>query len=203
MTRNAWTAGILAGLGVAAFFLADARTALFFARIGGHPVHDLARAVSKLGLALPYYLLLAAGMLWSLKTHNRDRLIRFAGVTTALAAAGLSGLVLKMVLGRPRPGFLFQGLETGFRFFQLDAYCWSMPSGHAATVFSLTGAVSVLFPRVGKWLVFPAALIAASRIVVTAHFVSDVFAGAAWGLAVGTFAARRFQRYGLKRPPQV
>lgn len=59
----------------------------------------------------------------------------------------------------------------------------SFPSGHAATAAGLAAALSWKYPR-GTWLFFMlAASAAAQRVVTSAHYPSDVFMGAALGLA--------------------
>lgn len=59
----------------------------------------------------------------------------------------------------------------------------SFPSGHAATAAGLAAALSWRYPR-GTWLFFLlAASAAAQRVATSAHYPSDVFMGAALGLA--------------------
>jgi membrane-associated phospholipid phosphatase len=68
-----------------------------------------------------------------------------------------------------------------------------MPSGHSATAFSLAFCLSKLYPR-GRVLWFSfALLLASSRIMVDAHYLSDVFAGA----ALGWLIAKLFSQYGI------
>ena len=71
-----------------------------------------------------------------------------------------------------------------------------MPSGHATTAFAAAVAVALLWPRLRVPMLIYAFLIAASRVVLDAHYVSDVLAGAAVGVAGALlvrdwFAARR------------
>ena len=59
----------------------------------------------------------------------------------------------------------------------------SFPSGHAATAAGLAAALSWKYPH-GTWLFFLlAASAAAQRVASSAHYPSDVFMGAALGLA--------------------
>lgn len=59
----------------------------------------------------------------------------------------------------------------------------SFPSGHAATAAGLAAALSWKYPH-GSWFFFLlAASAAAQRVVTSAHYPSDVFMGAAVGLA--------------------
>jgi undecaprenyl-diphosphatase len=100
----------------------------------------------------------------------------------AVGAPGLVSALLKRLIGRARP----EGLDTfGTLWFEPGAWAQyslqGLPSGHATTSFALAFALVALF---GRWwgVAFAlAALIALSRIVVGAHFLTDVLAGALLG----------------------
>jgi undecaprenyl-diphosphatase len=71
-----------------------------------------------------------------------------------------------------------------------------MPSGHATTAYAAAVAIGAVWPRarVPMWIF--AGVIALSRVVITAHYVSDVIAAAFVGafgaiLVRNWFAARR------------
>jgi membrane-associated phospholipid phosphatase len=70
----------------------------------------------------------------------------------------------------------------------------SFPSGHSIVAF---GVATVVARRYGnhKWVPYvsygAAALVAFSRVTLSAHYVSDVFLGAALGYSVGRFAVLR------------
>jgi membrane-associated phospholipid phosphatase len=70
----------------------------------------------------------------------------------------------------------------------------SMPSGHTIVAF---GIATVVARRYGnhKWVPYvsygAAALVGFSRVTLSAHFISDVFVGAALGYSVGRFAVLR------------
>jgi membrane-associated phospholipid phosphatase len=68
----------------------------------------------------------------------------------------------------------------------------SFPSAHSATAAGLAIALAVICPR-GRWLfVVLAAMTALQRLEVGAHFLSDVFAGAAIGCLVGGLCQLNF-----------
>lgn len=132
------------------------------------------------------------------------RLFGFIGVRALFifSCVGLSGIaanILKQLVGRPRP---LEWLKSGAWLPHSFPGHWlwtSMPSGHTTTAFSLLFALSVLAPRFKiLWLALALA-IAASRVVVNAHYVSDVAAGAALGMAV----AWAFRTYGMNRVSKV
>ena len=104
---------------------------------------------------------------------------------------GLPGLVtaiVKRIIGRGRPV-----IEAGAPDFQLLAWLdWtyqSFPSGHATTGFALCFTVSFLAPRAFAWMLMLALLISMSRIVVGAHYATDIVGGAIIG-TLGAYLVR-------------
>jgi undecaprenyl-diphosphatase len=89
--------------------------------------------------------------------------------------------------------------------FAYEPFSWrseyaSFPSGHTTTAFAALVAIGAICPRLRPVLWFYAVAIAASRVIVSAHYPSDVIAGAAWGalgaiLVRNWFAARRLAFY--------
>ncbi len=109
---------------------------------------------------------------------------RFAAIASAGlgASAGISLFcAIKRASRRKRPC-------------HLEPHCWShllppdqfsFPSGHAITAFAVATAVSIFYPGLQAPLVFLAASIAASRIILGMHFLSDVLAGSLLGILLG------------------
>jgi membrane-associated phospholipid phosphatase len=110
-----------------------------------------------------------------------------------LAASWGSGLmanVLKTFVHRTRPRtFDFESSSVWATFAKASGGgmdVQSFPSAHTATAVGLAVALSFLFPR-GRWFFgLLAALVGVQRIVCSAHFPSDVFAGAAVGWIVSS-----------------
>jgi membrane-associated phospholipid phosphatase len=102
---------------------------------------------------------------------------------------GLPSLVttiVKRLIGRGRPELLDAVGPFDFRTLSwLDWTYQSFPSGHATTGFALCFTVSFLAPRSFPVMLVIAVLIGLSRIVLGAHFATDVLAGA----LVGTLGA--------------
>jgi undecaprenyl-diphosphatase len=105
---------------------------------------------------------------------------RFMAVGAAFLAAG-SGIALflriKKTTGRKRPC-------------AIEPHCWatllppdqfSFPSGHTITAFAVAVSLSSFYPELAAGLFFCAVSVAASRILLGMHFLSDVLAGAAIG----------------------
>jgi undecaprenyl-diphosphatase len=111
-----------------------------------------------------------------------------AGRYRALAAAALAEgagvalfLSLKKATGRRRP-CAFGEPHCWARLLPPDQF--SFPSGHTITAFAIAVALSLFYPGLVAGLLFCAASVAASRILVGMHFLSDVVAGAGIGTAL-------------------
>lgn len=114
--------------------------------------------------------------------------VRLGFVFTAIALPGLFASIVKRLIGRARP------LVDGDGVWGYLPFVWrvdhaSLPSGHATTAFSALVAIGALFPSARPLLWIYAVLIALSRVVVTAHYPSDVVAGAIVG-ATGALLVR-------------
>lgn len=109
-------------------------------------------------------------------------------VFAAVAGTGLAANLLKIVFARPRPRLFFADGLYGFEFFKLStSSAWaSLPSGHSTTAWTLVVIVHLLTgsgPAVAV-TAQAALLISLSRVLLTAHYVSDVIAGAVFGAAM-------------------
>lgn len=107
-----------------------------------------------------------------------------------VAASGVIALVLKWCLGRPRPKLFETVGPLGFDFLAFNISYTSFPSGHATSVAALAASLCLIFPSwlwliavCGFWLIF-------SRIMVGAHYPSDVIAGTLLGISVVLWTAR-------------
>lgn len=80
----------------------------------------------------------------------------------------------------------------------IEPHCWatllppdhfSFPSGHTITAFAVAMPVIAQFPGSAPGVLFCALSIAASRVLLGMHFLSDVLAGAALGSLLGWAAS--------------
>lgn len=101
--------------------------------------------------------------------------------STAALAAILLFRSLKQVSRRRRPC-------------EIEPHCWalitppdqfSFPSGHAMTAFAIAISLGHFYPDLLTGLLFVALSIAASRIILGMHFLTDVIVGALIGTLVG------------------
>jgi membrane-associated phospholipid phosphatase len=109
-------------------------------------------------------------------------MVRIGFLFAAIAVPSLFVTIIKRLIGRARP--MVGGSLDPFLYnpFVWHAAYAGMPSGHATTAFAALVAFGTLWPRSRTlWLVY-ALLIAISRVVVTAHYPSDVVAGALVGI---------------------
>jgi membrane-associated phospholipid phosphatase len=119
--------------------------------------------------------------------------VRFGYVFLAVGIPGLFVTIVKRWIGRVRPSP--SGPFAYHPFSWNPAYA-SLPSGHSAAAFSALIAIGAIFPRARPVLWVYAVTIAMSRVIISAHYPSDVIAGAVVG-AIGAifvrewFAARR------------
>jgi len=123
-------------------------------------------------------------------------MVRVGFLFLAIGVPGLFVTIVKRMIGRARPmvgGHLDPFLFSPFKW--TAAYA-SLPSGHATTAFSVLVAFGSLFPRWRTELLIYTGLISLSRMVVTAHYPSDVLAGALVGFG-GALLVRRY--FALRR----
>lgn len=118
-------------------------------------------------------------------------MVRVGFLFAAIAVPSLFVTIVKRMIGRARPmvgGSLDPYLFSPFAWH--PAYA-SLPSGHATTAFAVLVAFGTLWPRARTILLIYALLIAMSRVMVNAHYPSDVLAGALVGIA-GAVMVRRY-----------
>jgi undecaprenyl-diphosphatase len=115
--------------------------------------------------------------------------VRLGFLFLAIGLPGLVFTIVKRLIGRARP--LVEGSADPFLYRPLS---WnveyaSLPSGHSTDAFAAAMAVGALWPRARPVMWTYAVVIALSRVVLTAHFPSDVVAGAVVGV-VGALIVR-------------
>jgi undecaprenyl-diphosphatase len=114
---------------------------------------------------------------------RRSEALRAGFVATAVSQAAF--FVMKRCFGRERPC-------------ATEPHCWatllppdrfSFPSGHTMTAFAITFALGSYYPNLLAGLIFCAISVAASRVMLGLHYLSDVVAGMVVGSAIGIGAA--------------
>lgn len=112
------------------------------------------------------------------------------GASSAAAAAGVAVfMVLKKAANRPRPCAIAPHAWATL----LPPDRFSFPSGHTMTAFAVVTPLTMAYPELAPGLVFCALSVAASRVVLGMHFLSDVVAGALLGGALGYLSSTIIQ----------
>ena len=119
-------------------------------------------------------------------------MVRVGFLFTAIAVPGLFVTIIKRMIGRARP--MVGGSLDPFLF---SPFAWSaayagLPSGHVTTAFAALVAFGTLWPRARTVLLIYALLIAMSWVMVTAHYPTDVLAGAMVGITGAAMVRRYF-----------
>ncbi len=175
---------------------------------------DFFRILTKLGLSKWYQwpsgictvLLFAAYFMFGKKAHMlgdeaRKKLLHvaqaFLFVFTSSAVAGIIANVFKVLIGRARPKLLFIDGTFGFDPFIVDPDWDAMPSGHSTTVFAIAASMIVLFPRSRPYAIAFAFVLGLSRIMVNAHYLSDVLFGLVIGVGMTKIVENWFREKGI------
>ncbi len=113
--------------------------------------------------------------------REKDRFLPFVVcVILSMAATGLFCQLIKIVVGRPRPGTL---MPLGiFEPFSLGSDFHSCPSGHAAATFAMFWILVRFVPRGRPFWLLMALITSLGRVIGQAHFLSDVLIGATLGI---------------------
>ncbi len=108
-----------------------------------------------------------------------------------LGISGLAAQILKRV-GRARPRLFEQGGAFQFDPSNFSATWASFPSGHTVTAFAFALGLGYFLPKWRNHLLFAAAVIGLSRVMLGAHYLSDVVGGAFVGLASAYLLQRAY-----------
>jgi len=172
------------------------------ALVGWRPpgVEPLAQLATRLGdgtltIGLPC----VVGLVWWWR-GRRALGVRWLLAGATVAGAGLLELLLKNLSCRGRPNAADAGaFFSRFPCNPADYAHASFPSGHATTAFALAALLALWYPRWAAGFLALAGLVGLSRVVLGAHFPSDVLAGAALGMGVALVVHGRVP--GLRRSP--
>ena len=178
-----------AAIGLALF--ADAGVASWINANTSDGLRRFMRLVSRIGDWQGHF---AAGLIlvaiaWLRRSKRWLRV--FLAMLIACALAGIVARVGKIAIARPRPSTTTEQTWNGP---SLHSKFNAFPSGHTAssTAFFVTFLIAAGW-RIGTPFLFIPLLIASSRMVVAAHYLSDVIGGFAVGIIAALFVAERMQ----------
>jgi len=140
-------------------------------------------------------LIVAAGMRrYGVLAEEATQLINYSLAFIASLTMGSAILhVIKLVLGRRRPRDDMEMGLYGFTPLAFNLDYNSFPSGHALTICCVAVIFTCVWPMWWPVWFAVAALLAVTRALLTAHFLSDVLIGA----GIGLIAAREVLQLGF------
>ncbi len=185
--------GAVGVFAVASYFTLD-QPAARYVRESGTGKSAFWQWVTELGVSDKYLVGLAV---FALLARQRKRLVPwmqrawFGFFSIALSGLMVNGL--KIVFGRARPNGLFlDDSRWGFHPFTTGYDFASFPSGHSTTAGALMVMLCVVWPRLSFLWVPLGILVGVSRVMVGAHYPSDVAVGLAFGAAVTLWVKRQY-----------
>ena len=181
---NPWNLAVFAALVVMLVLVLDRQVTQLFATRSGL-LYEAASVLTHLGevpwsLGPPSLVFLVARYVLRRPGLATRALFVFASV----AASGLLVDVVKALVGRARPGLWLDDGIYGFFFLRRSTVYQSFPSGHTACATGACFALAALAPCYRLRLMAAGLLIGLTRVVVTAHYLSDVLCAAALSLQV-------------------
>jgi membrane-associated phospholipid phosphatase len=190
--RRAW--GLSAGavlVIVISYLFIDLPVARFFHALS-QETRNVFEWITKAGVSTAY-LVVSFGLFIFFRwirgnRRHSDRALLFF---TSIALSGIVTNIIKFMVGRLRPKMFFERGLYGFEPFHIGYEFNSLPSGHVTTVFAIATTCSIFWPKYRIPLYLFAAIVAVSRLVLTAHYLGDVLAGA----FIGTMTAIVMKRY--------
>jgi membrane-associated phospholipid phosphatase len=129
--------------------------------------------------------LVLAGLAWWRGNKKWTRI--FLSMLIACAIAGAAARVIKITTGRARPSVKTEEIWNGPR---LSEKFHAFPSGHTAASTAFFGVLFFASWRIGLACLLIPLLIAASRVYVAAHYLSDVVFAASLGFLSAYIVAR-------------
>jgi membrane-associated phospholipid phosphatase len=180
-------------LPVVILFIFDTRLWLMARDIVPPEYYFIAKLITNWGLYL-FYAIFTALFVYSFFGNNRKLTGQcLAYLKAQLIVSFAMVRILKILLGRARPGH-----GTDFTFFSLNSDYNAFPSGHSTDAF-VSGVFLYYLLKQSKytdWRFLPliyAFCIAVSRVLVSAHYPSDVAGGMAIGITGACFFISRLK----------
>ncbi|HHF7372649.1 phosphatase PAP2 family protein [Legionella bozemanae] len=193
--KKPWVIISYAFLVILAYYFVDKPLATYFYQLDFRVNIPFLVLLTALGKWVAYIILFfIAGLYFRYIQVNTVYEARSWYLLGCVLLANLVCLILKVALSRARPELLFSSNEFGFYWFKLSSNYWSLPSGHTTTVISLAAGLGMIFPRYFYVLLVVALLVAASRVLLFFHYLSDVMSAFYISLLVVGFFTEYMKR---------
>ena len=114
---------------------------------------------------------------------------------SSLIITGIITQIIKHLIGRPRPNHANLTDSYGINLFNLESAFHSFPSGHTSTIFIVAIVLGLITPKIKYFYLFFATLVGFSRVVVGAHYISDVVGGVAVSFIALKLTVLLFDKY--------
>ena len=162
-------------------------------------IKNIAEVITTFGIATWYMVIsFILYLLFRFIYKNKLNAMRSLFVFLSLSFTGIFITILKWIAGRHRASALFNHGLYGFDYFAVGYDISSFPSGHAQTAFTMATTLTILCPKWGLPLFVIAGLVSISRIILTSHYLSDVIAGAGFGILCTLAVKYYFDRKQIK-----
>jgi membrane-associated phospholipid phosphatase len=161
----------------------DVRIAEYFHTLQHTPLVALASILTQLGEGVYYIVPSLLLYLFFRKRNTQYKKISLFILATT-ASSGILVNILKAIFGRFRPKMYFSEHLYGFDWLHTSSSMVSFPSGHSATAMGAWLAFSLIIPKYRLLFLTIGVLITSTRMIVTAHYLSDIVMGSYIGIIV-------------------
>ncbi len=182
---------VLITLSIFASFNLDLFFYSYFIDLGGWEngvfLKEFFSEITKLGSSAWYFFITIIGFvifyinnkLQIIKTKSTKNLSNFfISSFFYILTVGIITQIIKHVMGRPRPNHTDFEDVFNFKYFSMESNFHSFPSGHSSTIFIVCFILISILPKLKYFFYFLASVVAFSRVIVSAHFFTDIVAGA-------------------------
>ena len=187
-SRKIWIAlVVLAVIALVAAFFLDQTTAIWINAHSSPDARRVMRIASRVGDWPAHALAGAIGIAIAFAVGSKAWMRIFIAMLVALALAGVTARAIKIATGRARPSVKTEAHWSGPQF---SSKYHAFPSGHTASSSAFFVALFLARKKIGAPLLLIPILIALSRMVVGAHYLSDVTFAAILGVISAMLVAR-------------
>jgi membrane-associated phospholipid phosphatase len=187
-SRVVWIALIvLAVIVLIAAFLLDQATVLWINAHSSPELKGVMRMVSRVGDWPAHMIAGTIGIAIAFTVGSKAWMRIFLAMLIALALAGMTTRAIKIATGRARPSVKTEAHWNGP---QLSSKYHAFPSGHTASSTAFFVALFLARKKLGTPPLLIPILIALSRMIVGAHYLSDVTVAAIIGVISALLVAR-------------
>ena len=169
---------------IAAFFLDQANAIWINAHVSPE-LRRVMRIVSRVGDWPAHMIAGTIGIAIAFAVGSKIWMRIFLAMLIALALAGLTTRAIKIATGRARPSVKTEARWNGP---QLSSKYHAFPSGHTAASTAFFVALFLARKKIGAPLLLVPILIAVSRMILGAHYLSDVTVAAVVGVICALLA---------------